>query len=83
MRVWLRFAGDLRRHELRLRGASRGIVPRHFHRRVAGTAVEADLAITQCERVWSMKSSRADDDLEQLHYSAQWASGVHPYVHPG
>jgi hypothetical protein len=59
MRVQLRIAGDLRRHQLRVGGPSRGIMPRHLHRRAAGTVVEADLAITQCEQVWSMKSSTA------------------------
>ena len=29
-----------------------------------------NLAITQCEQVWSMKSSTAADDVEQLHSSA-------------
>ena len=38
--------------------------------RAAGPIVEADLAITQCEQVWSMKSSAAADDVEQLNSSA-------------
>src|ERR1700722_9158395 len=65
-------SGDLRRHQLRVGGPSRGIMPRRLNRRAAGTVVEADLAITQCEQVWSMKSSTAADDVEQLHSSAPW-----------
>jgi hypothetical protein len=59
----LRIAGD---HQLRVSGPRRCIMPRHLHRRAAGTVVEVELAISQSAQVSSMKSSATADDVEQL-----------------